>query len=562
MNLEVLAANASLFLSSWGGYQDWRYATSRVKKQQFNVLKSILGKNVETEFGKQHQFLDVRSVEDFQRLIPLRDYADFAPYIDQIANGESAVLTSDLVSRLEPSSGSTSASKLVPYTETLASEFQQGIDPWLYSLYASHPKLLSGKHYWSISPVAQSSNFSPGGIPIGFEDDSEYLSPLKRRVLNTLMAVPSAIGQISDMETFRYTTLRFLLQCEDLVFISVWNPTFLSLLLKYIKAVASDLLSDINSGKMAREKVSSTIMSALPKADSFRASKLESIFTESNFSDEWRSKQGRSVYEEIWPKLSVISCWADSSSKQYANQLQKLFPNVVIQPKGLLATEGFITFPVGRDSAAALSVNSHFYEFAELDSHRIRLAHELEVGHKYSVIITTGGGLYRYKLNDLVEVIGHIRECPTFRFLGKAEAIVDNYGEKLNEIHVEKVVTKGLSGSGISPKFWMMAPEQLEPDSGRYVLYVQLKDQLPKEELENFSQAVELKLQENFHYQYCRKLGQLSALKVFLIEPFDIDATELYLSTCQSLGQRLGNIKPTRLHSYRGWSKVFSGQYL
>ena len=58
-------------------------------------------------------------------------------------------------------------------------------------------------------------------------------------------------------------------------------------------------------------------------------------------------------------------------------QLRELFPQVEIQPKGLLATEGCVSFPLTRRPAPVLAVRSHFFEFQEIDApERLRLAHE------------------------------------------------------------------------------------------------------------------------------------------------------------------------------------------
>ncbi len=562
MNVLTFLANAVLLGSSLRRYRHWRSATVKVAETQRKTLLRIVNRNSSTKFGQEHRFNEVKSVDDYQRLVPLRKYADFTFYIELIAAGERDILSVDPITTLELSSGSTSASKLIPYSLALASEFQQGIDPWLYSLYTSYPKLLTGKQYWSITPIAKEQSYSPGGIPIGFEDDAEYFGPLKRKFVQALMAVPSAVCRITDTETFRYVTLRFLLQCRDLTFISVWNPTFLSLLLGGVRDQIPTLLADIETGSLTLPSAfDSKLRSALgvPNADADRAAELKDFFEKSKDNKHWRSATGRSLYEAIWPKLTLISCWADASAAEYAKRLQELFPNTALQPKGLLATEGFVTFPFGSKSEAALSVNSHFYEFAELDSGEIRLAHQLELGHSYSVIMTTGGGLYRYELNDMVEVTGFIDRCPTLRFLGKAEAVVDIFGEKLNEYHVQEVVSEQLARHSLKPTFWMLAPEQINEQSGRYTLFMQPQKELPKEVLTRLSLAVEEKLQENYHYRYCRKLGQLQPLQTFLIQSETGDATELYIKTCESLGQRLGNIKPTYLHSYLGWATVFSG---
>ena len=143
----------------------------------------------------------------------------------------------------------------------------------------------------------------------------------------------------------------------------------------------------------------------------------------------------------IWPKLALISCWADAGAGGYYEALQSLLPTVEIQPKGLLATEGCVSLPLLGRPGAALALRSHFFEFQPVDApHDIRLAHELEPGGRYRVILTTGGGLYRYELRDEVEVVGFANRCPLLRFLGKSDCIGDLVGEKLSEPHVRAVL--------------------------------------------------------------------------------------------------------------------------
>ena len=64
-----------------------------------------------------------------------------------------------------------------------------------------------------------------------------------------------------------------------------------------------------------------------------------------------------------------------------------------LQGKGLIATEAFVSLPLLPDCDPVLAVNSHFFEFNDTETGDIRLAHEVEEGKVYSVIVTTGGGL-------------------------------------------------------------------------------------------------------------------------------------------------------------------------
>ena len=53
----------------------------------------------------------------------------------------------------------------------------------------------------------------------------------------------------------------------------------------------------------------------------------------------------------IWPRLALISCWTDAAAGQFLPQLRELFPTIEIQPKGLLATEAFVSFPLVGNTA-------------------------------------------------------------------------------------------------------------------------------------------------------------------------------------------------------------------
>src|SRR5262249_54105242 len=142
----------------------------------------------------------------------------------------------------------------------------------------------------------------------------------------------------------------------------------------------------------------------------------------------------------IWPQLALLSCWTDAAAGQFVPSLKELFPAVEIQPKGLLATEAFVSFPLVGAEGADLGIRSHFFEFEETTGNRIKLTHELERGGCYRVLVTTAGGLYRYQLRDEIEVVGFHHQCPLLRFLGKSDQISDLVGEKLAEPHVRTVL--------------------------------------------------------------------------------------------------------------------------
>jgi hypothetical protein len=110
----------------------------------------------------------------------------------------------------------------------------------------------------------------------------------------------------------------------------------------------------------------------------------------------------------LWPGLALISCWCDGPSAAFLPALRRWFPGVALQPKGLLATEGVVSFPWGTPDAGAVpAITSHFLEFIDLSrpASAPALVSDLTPGGRYSPLLTTAGGLYRYHLKDVVEAL-------------------------------------------------------------------------------------------------------------------------------------------------------------
>jgi GH3 auxin-responsive promoter len=550
--MNPLAAN-SLWLAgclpSWGGFHR---AARNVAKTQESLLGGILYNNAETQFGRANGFSSIRSAHEFQRRVRLQGYEAYLNYIDRMSRGEHNVLSCEPTLLFEPTSGSSGAQKLIPYNRNLQRQFQAGISAWIADLYLNNPNLLDGLSYWSLSPALQGERKTTAGIPIGFDEDTSYLGGWQRRIVQSLMAVPSAVRTISDIEMFRYVTLLFLLRARNLKLISVWNPSFLTLLVSNLPEWGDQLCHDLQHGVISPAgDIPSSLRSRL-KPDPIRAGQLRSAL---------RSGSPAAIHTRIWPALSLISCWKDANAAAPSQELAALFPQARLQGKGLLATEGFVSFPLSGREGSALSLRSHFFEFLPAESSGVcdslhpRLAHQIELGMKYSVVITTGGGLYRYQLQDMVEVVGTIRDCPLIRFVGRHACVSDWFGEKLNEAHVSCIFDDVFKHFPMAPLFSMLACDINLPSPG-YVLY--LDSPAPPHTLVRAASAIEVRLNENFHYNYARRLGQLAPLRVFRAK----NAAATYLHKKSQNGRRAGGVKLLALDPESGWSQTLSGAFL
>jgi hypothetical protein len=492
--LKVWLANLTWRTANASKHRHFLAALSHPRQAQEEILRRIVRDNTDTVFGREYQFADIRSVAGFQERVPLSTYDEYTRYIQRIQSGEPRVLTRSRVTRLIPSSGSTAPAKLIPFTVELQREFQRAIGPWIYDLYGEHPDLMRGPAYWSITPALPAAD-GPSAVPIGFDEDTAYLGGCWRHLVDATMAVPSRVSRVEEPEEFWAQTVAELRRARELRLISVWHPSFLALLVERLG--------------------------------------------------------GPHECRRLWPRLALISCWADGPAAMAAESLRQLFPDVPLQGKGLLATEAFVSLPFqGRRPVA---ITSHFFEFCD-DTGRIKLTHELERDANYSVVVTTSGGLYRYRLHDRVRVDGFVAGTPSLTFVGKEDHVTDLCGEKLSEGFVAETLAQLFAQAGLKPRFAMLAPDALD-DVVCYTLFTET-DVPPSP---GFGEQLEQALERNPHYAHCVRLGQLATARLYCISG---NGFEAFATQCRRRGLRLGNIKPAALSAYDGWAGVFEGRYL
>lgn len=513
-------------LSAIRAENEFRRALEKPRETQERLLAGILGRNASTSYGRDNSFDRIRSIAEYRERVPLTSYDDYAGLIARIRRGERGVLTHDPVTRLVPSSGSAGARKLIPYTRSLHAEFQRGILPWVGALFRETPELRRGPAYWSVSPSIPESD-AEGTVPIGFEDDAYYLSAAMRRLVRQVQAVPPGVRQISDIETFRLVTLLFLLRARQLRLISVWHPSFLALLCRAMTEHFERLLRLIADGFST---------AALPPAENaILATKNRALAAELGRLDPRRPGT-------IWPQLRQISCWADGQAGGAARDLATWFPDVDIVPKGLIATEAFVSLPFR--NAHPVAVCSHVFEFID-DSGNVFGVDELTQGGHYSVVVTTSGGLYRYQLHDLVRVDGFVGRTPSIVFVGKEDHVSDLVGEKLSEGFVASSLATLFGAAGMQPRFCLVAPERTA-HAHRYTLFVSRDAQ----GLVGLGGELDRELRSNPHYDLARRLGQLEPPVVCIVRDA---AHEIVLAHAAAAGKTLGNVKPSCLSSETGW---------
>jgi len=510
-------ANTLWLASGLSHARRFRTALKDPARAQESWLRASLVWHADCEFGRAHDFAGIRSSAEYARRVPISSYADFEPYVNRVARGERDVLACGPVSHLAPTSGSTGSRKLVPFTPGLTAAFNAAVFPWMLDLVRQRPRMVGGPAYWSISPLSEPDAGEATSVPVGFMDDAEYLGGPRAWLVRQAMGVPSSVRFASDAVSFWRLTLLALLRHRDLRVISIWHPSFLDLLTDAPGTAWPELIDAVRTGVCpwvnALPPECRSAWQAAP--DPARAAELNRI--------------GARDWSAWWPELQVVSCWGEQAAEPGWRALVRRLPHVLVQPKGLLATECVVTIPLGGERP--LAITSHYFEFLD-EQGEPRLAHQLERGRRYEVVVTNGAGLWRYRLGDTVECTGQLGATPSLRFAGRAR-VSDLRGEKLSEAFVADVL-RDLLAIGEHPSFVALRPREAEGDAGYELLL--------SEEFKSLNGDLALRLDAalatNPHYALARRLGQLSPVSVVTV------AADAQLESLRAYRGRVGDAKP------------------
>lgn len=444
-------------------------SSKKIEKSQKKVLQKILANLHKTSTWSK--FESNTSYDEISKQIPIADYDLYKDDILKQKNYFRNILSVD-VQRFEPTSGSTSNRKWIPYSEAFISELNAAAAIWLGDTYQQFPKIKNGRHYWSLSWLPQELR------GLTSTDDSELFGFWEGLVLKNTMLMPAEVAKTSSSDAAWWATLVYLASAQDLTLISVWSPTYLLKVIQDLHQHWDSVTKTLEDGSWHRhEEELLSLLGPPPKrtAGSFHP-------------------KDQDFLERLWPNLILISAWGSSSSKVWFDELKGYFPKVQFQEKGLWATEGVVSIPFKNKSV--LCVENHFYEFIDLQTNKIFPSWQLEINKTYQPIIWNSSGLLRYKLQDKVRVVDFFNQVPCLEFIGRLNS-VDMVGEKLDSQWVLEVFQKNPDWKALS----LLGCHLPKP---HYVLCV----------LGEKAVDIESYLMKVHHYQLARELGQLEKAKV------------------------------------------------
>lgn len=410
------------------------HGTKNLRDQQWNLLKSWIKENESTQWGREHDFASIASIDDFRAKVPIHQYEDLRPWIiKQAEDLNSGYLNHAPMLMFNQTSGSTAQPKWIPVTQSTLDglQFSQQFSTWLQFEYA--PEAFEGHIMGIVSPAIES--MSPYGLPIGSASGHFYKN--MPRIVKRKYVLPHSVFEVKDYSVKYYLIVLLALQHRDITYIGSANPSTFLQLNRILNEKRDELWSDLMAGKplSVSDKMESKLfnrIAELMRPSSHRLAELRSLF-----------QQDELLLKQVWPHLKLLVTWTCGSCGIALKAALKLLPDQIkVADLGYLSSEfrGSVTYSF-EQQAGLPTFQQHFFEFVEKAKWEagdadFLLLDELKKDHDYYVFVTSSAGLYRYNMNDILRVVGFLNECPLIVFQQKGNGACNITGEKLYESQV------------------------------------------------------------------------------------------------------------------------------
>jgi GH3 auxin-responsive promoter len=218
---------------------------------------------------------------------------------------------------------------------------------------------------------------------------------------------------------------------------------------------------------------------------------------------------GRSTVREVWPRLEVV-VHGGVKFDPYRENFQTILGDSTIRlQESYPCSEGFIAFGDPDSGALRLCIDHGiFYEFVPVEElkHDQPTRHWLgnvHAGVNYAIVLTTCAGLWSHIVGDTIRF--ESVSPPLLRFTGRTKYGVSAFGEHLINEEVEAAVARAASETGASVRDWHLGPV-FQGAMGHHMYIIEFVRE--PSDLERFREALDRDLSDrNADYKAHRARG-------------------------------------------------------
>lgn len=380
-----------------------KWAKNPVETQQ-KVFEKLISEAKNTAFGKDHDFKNITSFEDFAAKVPIRDYEALKPYVERVVSGEENILWPGKPLYFAKTSGTTSGAKYIPLTkESMPHHIEAARNAILcYINETGNADFVDGKMiFLQGSPEMQEKN----GIKVG-------------RLSGIVAHYVPAYLQKNRLPSWETNCI------ED------WETK--------VDAIVEETKSE-----------DMTVISGIPSWVQMYFERLQQI-------------TGKKV-GDLFKNFNLF-IYGGVNYEPYRAKFENLIGRKVDSIELFPASEGFFAFQDSqKEKGMLLLLNSGiFYEFVEASSFfdenpkRLTIG-EVEIGINYVMIISTNAGLWAYNLGDTVQ----FTSTKPYRVIvsGRIKHFISAFGEHVIGKEVEEAMNKAISKFNFSITEFTVAPQ-------------------------------------------------------------------------------------------------------
>ncbi|MFD2892233.1 GH3 auxin-responsive promoter family protein [Flavobacterium chuncheonense] len=386
-----------------------KWANNPIESQQ-RVFEDLIQVAKSTQFGKDHDFGNIKNFEDFANKVPVRDYEALKSYVDEVVKGKENILWKGKPIYFAKTSGTTSGAKYIPLTK----------ESMPYHIEAARNAILSYVHETGKADFVDGKMIFLQGSPILEEKNGIQLGRLSGIVAHY---VPKYL-QTNRMPSWETNCI------ED------WETK--------VDRIVDETINE----NMA-------VISGIPSWVQMYFEKLK--------------ERTHKPVGEIFKNFNLF-IYGGVNYEPYRAKFENLIGRKVDAIELFPASEGFFAYQDSqKEKGMLLLLNSGiFYEFIKADEFftenpkRYTIG-EVELGINYVLIISTNAGLWAYNIGDTVQ----FTSLKPYRIIvsGRIKHYISAFGEHVIGKEVEAALQEAMEGTNVRVNEFTVAP-QIAPQAG------------------------------------------------------------------------------------------------
>ena len=414
-------------------------------KTQDKVFKNLISKAKNTAFGKDHDFKNIVSYDDFKSRVKVTDYEGLRAYVDRIVAGESNVLWTGKPLYFAKTSGTTSGAKYIPITKE------------------SMPTHIKAAKNALLFYIAEKNDASFVNGKMIFLQGSPILSDINGVKLGRLSGIAA------------HYVPKYLLKNR----LPSWETNCIEDWDTKVNAIVEETINEDMS-----------VISGIPSWVQMYFEKLI-------------EKTGKSI-SELYPKFNFF-IYGGVNFEPYKNKFESLIGKKIDYIELYPASEGFIAYQDSQtEKGMLLQLNSGiFYEFIPstefFDENPTRISlKDVKIGVNYVIILNTTAGLWGYNIGDTVEFTS--TKPYRIKVTGRIKHFISAFGEHVIGKEVEKALNDSILETTINISEFTVAP-QVNPENGLPYHEWFIEFENTPEDLEAFASKIDASMQaQNIYY--------------------------------------------------------------